>query len=344
MINLTKIRVACLGAGYFSAFHYDAWRRLGSVEHVASVDSNIEAARSTGLNAYASLEDMFDAEQPDLLDIITPPSTHMKAIQTAIKKGVSTIICQKPFCSSLQEARKATELAEKHDVSLVVHENFRFQPWYRTMKQTLDEGLIGQLHQVAFRLRTGDGQGADAYMERQPYFQNMDRFLIHETGIHWIDTFRYLMGEPSAVYADLRKMNPHIKGEDAGLFIMEFEAGKRAVFDANRHLDHKAVNCRTTLGECLLEGTAGTITLEGDGSLWLRKFGNQESTLLLEAYKDTSDANSFAGDCVFALQQHVVDALMENGEFENTARQYLRNMEIEEAIYQSFEQARKIPL
>ena len=42
---------------------------------------------------------------------------------------------------------------------------------------------------------TGDGQGPDAYLARQPYFRTMPRFLLRETGIHFIDTFRFLFGE-----------------------------------------------------------------------------------------------------------------------------------------------------
>ena len=42
----------------------------------------------------------------------------------------------------------------------------------------------------------------------------MPRLLIHETGVHYIDTFRYLFGTPTAVHADLRRCNPVIAGED----------------------------------------------------------------------------------------------------------------------------------
>ncbi|MEO0763052.1 MAG: hypothetical protein AAFZ09_14815, partial [Pseudomonadota bacterium] len=66
-----------------------------------------------------------------------------------------------------------------------------------------------------------DGQGPDAYHARQPYFQRMPRFLVHETAVHWIDTFRYLMGEAETVYADLRRLNPAIAGEDAAARIGE---------------------------------------------------------------------------------------------------------------------------
>ena len=50
----------------------------------------------------------------------------------------------------------------------------------------------------------------------------MPRFLIHETGIHLIDVFRYLLGEITGVFARLRRINPVIKGEDAGLRDLRF--------------------------------------------------------------------------------------------------------------------------
>ena len=42
----------------------------------------------------------------------------------------------------------------------------------------------------------------DAYLARQPYFQTMERFLVHEVAVHWIDTFRFLQGEVEAVFKD----------------------------------------------------------------------------------------------------------------------------------------------
>ncbi|MEQ3679943.1 hypothetical protein [Pseudophaeobacter sp.] len=85
------------------------------------------------------------------------------------------------------------------------------------------------MRQVTFRLRPGDGQGAEAHLDRQPYFQNMPRFLVHETAVHWVDTFRYLLGNPLSVYADLRRENPVIAGEDAGYVLFDHRDGVRAV-------------------------------------------------------------------------------------------------------------------
>ncbi len=333
MTSLSELRVACVGAGYFSQFHYGSWARMDRARLVGSCNRDIEKARATGLPAYADLNQMLTDQKPDLLDIILPPLAQAQAIRTALAAGIKWIICQKPFCVDLREARLITKEAEEVGATIVIHENFRFQPWYRTIKQALADGVVGQVHQVTFRLRPGDGQGPDAYLARQPYFQTMERFLVHETAVHWVDTFRYLLGDPISVYADLRNVNPVIAGEDAGYILFEHPGGVRALFDGNRHLDHAADNLRRTMGEALVEGTEGAIELLGDGSVSLRRFGSCGIEVLLPA--DTSAG--FGGDCVHALQSHVVSGILDGTPLENRAQEYLAVEVIEEAIYASAE-------
>lgn len=334
------VRVACLGSGYFSRFHYDAWRRIPEVELIGAADLDLDRALSTGLPAFNELQALLRADLPDLLDIITQPATHLSAIRQAVAAGVGTIICQKPFCNSREEAVTAIELAESAGTRLIVHENFRFQPWFRCMENAIRQGTIGKVHQFTFRLRPGDGQGADAYLDRQPYFRNMPRLLIHETGIHYLDVCRYLLGEPSAVYADLRRLNQNIVGEDAGYFILDFGGGARALFDGNRHLDHAADNTRVTLGEALLEGETGSLSVAGDGTVYHRCFGSRQQRVLMPA----DSWSGFGGDCVHALQRHVVDGLLKGTRIENEARDYLAVMELEEAVYRAAERKQKLEL
>ncbi|MFK7836525.1 MAG: Gfo/Idh/MocA family protein [Sulfitobacter sp.] len=337
---MTALRVAALGAGYFSQFHYDSWRRMPEVTLVGAYDLDSEKAQSTGLPAFSDLSAMLAQTQPDLLDIILPPVSHRAAIETALAAGVRHIICQKPFCQNLDEARAMTQAAADAGATLVIHENFRFQPWYRKLHEVLATGTLGQVHQLTFRLRPGDGQGPDAYLARQPYFQQMARFLVHETAVHWVDTFRYLLGSPTAVYADLRRVNPVIAGEDAGMILFDHPNGVRAFFDGNRSLDHAAGNTRCTMGEALVEGTQGTITLQGDGSLWHRPFAGLEATCILSG----TQVSGFGGDCVHALQSHVVSGILKGTTLENTAEDYLEVIAIEQAIYRSAAEGRKLPL
>ncbi|MEM9278607.1 MAG: Gfo/Idh/MocA family oxidoreductase, partial [Pseudomonadota bacterium] len=85
---MTKIQTACIGTGYFSQFHYDAWRRIEGVELVASSSLNLDEAKATGLPAFDDAADMLKEASPDLVDIITPPSCHLELIRLCVASGV----------------------------------------------------------------------------------------------------------------------------------------------------------------------------------------------------------------------------------------------------------------
>jgi predicted dehydrogenase len=339
-----KLKVAAVGAGYFSQFQYQGWRNMDTVETVALCNRDLAkgqamAARYGVPRVYGRVEEMLDAERPDLLDIITTPATYRDYISAAAARGIA-VICQKPFGRSYGEARELVAIAEQAGVRLIVHENIRWQPWYREARRLIANGTLGTLHSAAFRLRPGDGQGAQAYLDRQPYFQQMPRLLVYETAIHWIDTFRYLMGEVSAVYARLRKLNPVIAGEDAGYIVFEYESGATGLFDGNRLNDHVAGNPRRTLGEMWLEGSGGVLRLDGEARLWWKPHQGEE----IEHAYDKGQSDSFGGGACEWLQRHVVAHLLHGAPLENTAREYLVNLKIQEAVYRSHQEGRRIEL
>nr|WP_221229297.1 Gfo/Idh/MocA family oxidoreductase [Rubricella aquisinus] len=324
------MRVAQIGAGYFARFQAEAWARLPGAALIGVADLDAHKAASLG-PSFADAAEMLATLRPDIIDIATPPTTHEALIELALTHRPRAIICQKPFCETLAQASRVTRLAMDAGIPLLIHENFRFQPWYRALKPRLTDGSIGDLHQITFTFRPGDGQGPQAYLARQPYFQTMPRFLIRETGIHWVDTFRYLLGEPEAVDADLRRMNPAIAGEDAGRFTFRYANGLRAVFDGNRCLDFPSDDPRLTFGTLLAEGTGGAIRLAADGALLLRRVGEAAEETLLPP----TPPRGFAGDCVAAFQAHVIAGLTEGATIETHASAYLRNLEIEEALYRA---------
>jgi len=332
------IRVAAIGTGYFSQYHYDAWSRIPGVMLEAVCTRRNEAklrevAQRYGVRrTYLDAARMLDEVKPDLVDIITTPESHQEFVTLAAQRGIPAI-CQKPLAPSLDAARALVATAEAAGSMLVAHENWRFKPWFRETRRLLDAGRIGAVHSVAFRMRPGDGQGAQAYLGRQPYFQKMPRFLIHETGIHMVDVFRYLVGEVTGVFARLRRLNPHIAGEDAGYVVFDFAAAT-GLLDGNRLADFPARNPRLTMGALQVEGLLGTIRLDGDGGLWVKPHGGYE---VPHPYQ--WEDRGYSGDCVYALQAHVIAHLRDGAPVENTAREYLRNVDIEDAIYRSnFEQ------
>ena len=337
-------KIAVVGAGFFSQFHLQGWHQLPHVELVGLCDSDPQKAgalaKKFGVEqVFSDVAHMLDATQPDLVDVVTPPASHIQVLDAVFQRRLP-VICQKPFGVDYAQAQAMTQQAALAGVPLVVHENFRFMPWFREARRLIDTGVLGDLHGISFRLRPGDGQGANAYLDRQPYFQTMPRLLVVETAIHLIDTFRYLLGEVDAVYARLRQLNPAIQGEDAGLITFDFANGAAGMFDGNRLNDHVASNPRRTMGEMWLEGSRGVLRLDGEAKLWFKPHHGQEG----QHNYESGSALSFGGGACGALQAHVLDCLDQQREPENTAAGYLRNLLIQEAIYTSHHSGMRIEL
>jgi predicted dehydrogenase len=323
-----------IGAGYFAQYHYAAWARIPEVSLVAIADPvearATKAAADFGVpRACTDWRAMLETERPDFVDVITPPETHEEICVEAAARGIH-VICQKPLAPTIQASRRLIDRMEASGVRFLVHENFRWQPWYRAIKRIQQDGAIGAFTHLAFLMRMGDGWGPSAYLLRQPYFRDYPRLLIHETGVHFIDTFRFLLGEVTSVYARLRRLNPDIAGEDVGLLCLTFENGATAVWDASRYTEAETSSPRYTFGQLRIDGMAGHLTLDTEGTLRVKALGQPGRDVAYDHRR-----TGFAGDCVFALQRHFVEAVSSGAPFESSGRDYLRTLEIVEAAYRS---------
>lgn len=330
-----KLRGLAIGAGYFARFHYDAWQRVGNAEIAAVCDLDESKAAMTaeefGIgHSGANLDELVDQVSPHFVDIITPPPTHLNLVRWAAGRGLH-VLCQKPLAPSLDEAHEIVQAAREGGIRFMVHENFRFQPWYREIKRMIGEGMIGdKLFSIAFRSRMGDGWGEDAYLNRQPYFRTMPRMLVYENGVHFIDVFRYLGGDVQSVYSVLRRLNPVIAGEDAALLVFNFAGGTVGIWDANRYNECNDPDPRYTFGEMLVEGDGGTIRLYLDGRITLQPLGEPEADHAYEHHR-----RGFAGDCVFFALKHFVECMQTDRPFETNGEDYLTTLTVQEAVYES---------
>lgn len=332
----TKLKGVAIGAGYFSKFQYEAWTRIPEVEITALCNSNKERAKNImepyGVkNHYTDYKEMILKEKPDFVDIITPPETHFEMCKFAADNGVH-IICQKPLAPTFEESQKIVDYVSSKNVRFVVHENFRFQPWHREIKEIINAGDIGDLFSLNFKSRMGDGWGEDAYLSRQPYFRDYKKLLIYETGVHFIDTFRYHAGEIKSVFALLKRLNPVIKGEDSALMILNFENESHAVWDANRYNENNFKKQRYTFGEYLIDGSKGSIRLYSDGNITVQKLGEVEKN-----HNYIHNDIGFAGDCCYIFQRDFIDKLLSSASFETSGENYLKTLQAQEAVYKSAE-------
>ena len=309
-----KLKGVCIGAGYFSHFQYEAWQRIPEVEMVAF--SNRDPVKAAEITAKFGLREVLRGLSRDVRhgEAGLRGRHHAAAFASGdLRRGGET---RHPH--HLPEAARAVGRRRRREivanaaaakVRFMVHENFRFQPWHREIKRLINAGAIGdQLHSLAFRTRMGDGWGENAYIPRQPYFRDYPRLLVYETGVHFIDTFRFLAGDITRVTAWLRRLNPVIKGEDCGLLVFEFANGALGQWDANRYNEP---TCRVprpathsaNFWSKAARAACACISMAASRS---RRLGGEEQE---HCYTSTSDAD-FAGDCCYFAQRHFADCLL----------------------------------
>jgi predicted dehydrogenase len=310
-----------VGCGFFGQIQLEAWRRMEDAEIVAAADPDLDRARKSAPRAYASAEAMLDGERLDFVDIATRPEQHLELVRLAATRKLP-VICQKPIAPAWDDAVAMVEAAERAGIPFMVHENWRWQPWFREAATRIEAGAIGVPLAYHFRVRKNDGGGPAPY-PNQPYFSQMPRLLIYETLVHHIDTARFLFGEVESVLARTRRINPIIAGEDHAVLTMTHEGGLTGIIDGHRFSDPSPDG--PVLGEAWFEGETGVLFVRGDGHL----FAGPELVWRNEV------TDGYRGDSVRATQQHFLERLASGRPFESGGREYLKTFRAVETAYES---------
>jgi predicted dehydrogenase len=223
------LRIGLAGAGMISHYHLVAWARLvGEAEVVALCDPDFEKAKRRAAEfkiagVHTRADAMLAAETLDALDIVSPRETHVALVELAAGCGLK-VICQKPLAPTLSDAEG---LLRRLPGPLMVHENWRFRPWYRRLAEWLRAGDIGKVRAVDMSMFSSgllpDEKGVRPALVRQPFMAKERRLMIAEVLIHHIDVVRWLFGPLRVVAARAARALPDVAGEtDAALF---FETG-----------------------------------------------------------------------------------------------------------------------
>jgi predicted dehydrogenase len=219
----------------------------------------------------------------------------------------------------------------------MVNENWRWQAWHRKAKELLDAGALGKpfLATIRWRLR----MTLPSFDFNQGYFPEMERFITYEMGVHYLDTCRYLFGEPTSVFARHHRLGPDMKGEDVNVLVVGYD-DMTCVMDTS--FATVAVPGVDVLEEkpdtwapsrFRIEGTDGTLILGLDRSLTLVTDKDHQ----VWQFPSETIHQSFV-----AAQQHFIDCLESGAEFETSGSETLKTMALVYACYRSAEEARPV--
>jgi len=229
----TPLKVALAGAGMISWFHLTAWRSVSDrVRVVAVCDPDLAKASARAKEfsipgIYVDAEAMFAAETIDVLDVASPRQTHAAWVDAAAAHGID-VLCQKPLTPTLAEAESLARRVEGK-VRLMVHENWRFRPWYRELKRWMTAGDLGDVLLARMAMITSgllpDATGRRPSLERQPFMQYEEELMIAEVLIHHLDVMRFLCGELTVIDARAARTLADVRGETLATILLETASG-----------------------------------------------------------------------------------------------------------------------
>ena len=325
---------ALVGCGYVSQFHLRAWRQVAGVQMVALCD--LERARTAERAAefsidrtYTDVVRMLDEVHPHFLDIATRPESHLSFIKEAAARGIH-ILCQKPVAQSLGELEEMIQVCERASVRLCVNENWRWRPWHREMRRLVASGAIGRPYFLRFIGRS-PGPFQTEGLGPQPYFTEMPRLIIYETGIHLIDTARGYLGDVTRVFARTRRVTPGLAGEDLAVVVLEFADEALALIDLNWASGSASRQQRREGYPFCVEGTEGVIELGPKATIRVTRPGE---TMREHPYHLPEDPYL---DSYRACQAGFIHCLHSGESFPSGARENYNTMAAVFAAYDSAE-------
>ncbi len=163
-----------------------------------------------GSKIYRSLEEMIEDPSIELVIITTPNETHLPFATAALRAGKHVVV-EKPFTNSVEEGEELINVARETGKLLSVYQNRRYVSDFLTIKEILEQKLLGQLHEyTAHYDRYRPEPRPKAWREHLLPGSG----ILYDLGPHLIDQALTLFGYPTSVTADIRMQRPHAKVDD----------------------------------------------------------------------------------------------------------------------------------
>ncbi len=194
------MRVAILGPGLQCRRRAPVVQQDPDSDLVAIAGTSVEHAR-TMTDAYGgepsgSWQDVVEREDVDAVLVCTPPNLHAEMTIAALEAG-NHVLCEKPLCRTMDEARRMLDAAEKSGRILKCGFNHRHHPAIFKAREAFARGDFGE--PMFARCRYGIVGRPDYADEWRADPEQAAGGQFIEQGTHALDLFRWFLGELTEV-------------------------------------------------------------------------------------------------------------------------------------------------
>jgi predicted dehydrogenase len=252
--------IGVVGAGGIVHYaHLPAYRRAG-FGVVGITDADGEKARRVAAEhgiptVFPDLDALLGDPRVEIVDVAVYPWEQLGIVERAAAAG-KHLLCQKPLSDRYEGAVRAVELAEAAGVKLAVNQQMRWDAGIRYLRLLLDGGWLGTPTYATIQSHIATDWSL------WPWIYASDRLEVMYHSIHYLDSLRFLMGEPDRVFATgSRSPGETTPGETRTITVWEYDAGPRALVDVNHGTwqDDRYAIFRVEGTEGVAKGTIGLL-------------------------------------------------------------------------------------
>jgi len=277
-----KIRLGIVGTGGMAYSHAEEFKKLAGVELTTCLDvipgRAEEFAKKHGVKYTAKdIQQLLD--QVDAVAVVTPDRFHAEPSLAVLKAG-KHLLCEKPLCPTLVEARRVAAAAQKAARKGAVHMinfSYRSSAAFQNAIGLVREGKLGALRHVhSFYLQSWLTSDAWGNWTREGFIWRIQTAagsggVLGDVGCHILDLTTAVAGDVKRIRCDLRtfpKVLPtgqtvttwHGKkfdANDTAFITIEFSNGAIGTVQTTRwatgHLNHLRLEAHGTEGALMFD-------------------------------------------------------------------------------------------
>lgn len=317
------LRLGLIGTGLATQkLHWPALSRLTNEFEVVAF-ANHTRPKAEHFSSYSGVamegfhqdyHDLLARDDVDAVLISLPIGLTYTVTKEALEAG-KHVICEKPCGKNMEEAYAFLELGKQHpDKVIVVAENWFYRDDLRYARTLIDQGLIGEMRLVSWRLvwqliPRDDQFSSTPWRHRIDY----DGGPHLDAGVHHIAEFRLLCGDVDRFQAEIQHANSTHDGPS--IMTMNLHFVNEAV--GNYTASYPEIPAVDEADDLRIYGTEGQLVVSRNTISVARADGTRSTTVV--TMRDGGYYNEF-------LDFH--DAVVHGTTPVGTIEQSFRNMEL----------------
>ena len=336
----TDYGIAFVGCGGIVNYGHIPSYQANGFNLIGGYDRNQEAAEKTvqthGLKkVYKSLDELLSDPMVQIVDVAVVPEEQWNVVSKVITAR-KPLLCQKPFSISYAKAVEMTSLAQQAGLKMAVHQQFRWSSIIQATRAIMNEGWLGDILDVQVQV------SIHTPWEMWPWIASQPRLEVLFHSIHYLDSLRYLFGDPSLVTSRHSKHPAQMaKGETKTITTWEYTNGLQILI-AICHFDWSPglYSLFRVLGtDGLIEGTIGTNYDYPDGRSDTIKFTSRTNP---ERNFSATLPGKWIPDAFYGPMASLMEAIQTNSSSITSAEDNLGTLRVVEAAYHSMNEARSV--